>query len=132
MVAQILDAQGGSEMQQALEGLEPGALDGLVAQARERGLQLTGEGGLLQELTRRILESALEGELSDHLGAGRHKRGEDGPRDNHRNDHRSKTVQTEIGAVEIQVPRDRAGTFESQLVKKRQRRLGGIDEKEEL
>jgi transposase-like protein len=128
MTDQVLDAEGGSEVPQVLEGLELGALDGLVAQARQRGLQLTGEGGLLQELTRRILESALEGELTDHLGADRHERGEDGPRDNHRNGHRAKTVQTEVGPVEIQVPRDRAGSFEPQLVKKRQRRLGGIDE----
>jgi transposase-like protein len=128
MTNQVLDAEGGSEMPQVLEGLELGALDGLVAQARQRGLQLTGEGGLLQELTRRILESALEGEMTDHLGAGMHERVEEGPRENHRNGHRAKTVQTEIGPVEIQVPRDRAGSFEPQLVKKRQRRLGGIDE----
>jgi transposase-like protein len=128
MTDQVLDAEGGSEVPQVLEGLELGALDGLVTQARQRGLQLTGEDGLLQELTRRILESALESELTDHLGADRHERGEDGPRDNHRNGHRAKTVQTEVGPVEIQVPRDRAGSFEPQLVKKRQRHLSGEDE----
>jgi transposase-like protein len=128
MTDQVMDAEGGSEVPQGLDGLELGALDALVAQARERGLQLTGEGGLLQELTRRVLEGALEGELTDHLGAGKHERAEDGPRENHRNGHRAKTVTTEVGPVEIRVPRDRAGTFEPQLVKKRQRRLGGVDE----
>ncbi|MGC4996692.1 transposase [Streptomyces sp. DT195] len=74
-----------------------------------------------------MLESVLEGELTDHLG---HEPGEraEGGRDNYRNGHRSKTVITESGPVEIAVPRDRAGSFEPQLVKKRQRRLGGVDE----
>lgn len=91
------------------------------------GLRLTGEGGLLQQLTKRVLESALEGELADHLG---HEHGEksEGGRENYRNGRRAKTVATEVGPVEIEVPRDRAGTFEPMLVKKRQRRLGGIDE----
>ncbi|WP_442805730.1 IS256 family transposase [Streptomyces sp. NBC_00385] len=110
---------------------EAGVDDALVAQVVARtqagGLQLTGEGGLLQQLTKRVLESALEGELTDHLG---HEHGEraEGGRENYRNGHRAKTVITEAGPVEITVPRDRAGTFEPALVKKRQRRLGGIDE----
>ncbi|GKQ40723.1 hypothetical protein ALMP_72460 [Streptomyces sp. A012304] len=91
------------------------------------GVKLTGGGGLLQQLTKRVLESALEGELTDHLG---HEPGEraEGGRENYRNGHRSKTVLTEAGPVAIAVPRDRAGSFEPQLVKKRQRRLGGVDE----
>lgn len=90
-------------------------------------MKLTGDDGLLQQLTKRVLESALEGELTDHLG---HEPGEraEGGRENYRNGHRSKTVITESGPVEIAVPRDRAGSFEPQLVKKRQRRLGGVDE----
>ncbi|WP_103511432.1 IS256 family transposase [Streptomyces sp. SM13] len=110
----------------------PGAVDDglvaeLVARAQAGGVRLTGEGGLLAELTRKVLESALEGELTDHLG---HEPGERavGGRENYRNGHRSKTVTTEVGPVEITVPRDRAGTFEPQLVRKRQRRLGGVDE----
>lgn len=69
----------------------------------------------------------MEGELTAHLG---HEHGEraDGGRENYRNGHRAKTVVTEVGPVGIEVPRDRAGTFEPQLVKKRQRRLGGVDE----
>ena len=100
----------------------------LVAQARAGGMKLTGEGSLLAELTRRVLESALEGEMTDHLGRGRHEvaGGDEAP--NHRNGHRTKTVTTEVGPVEIAVPRDREGTFEPQLVRKRQRRLSGVDE----
>ncbi|MFF0794568.1 transposase, partial [Streptomyces spiralis] len=81
----------------------------LVARAQADGLRLTGEGGLLQQLTKRVLESALEGELTDHLG---HERGEksEGGRENYRNGRRAKTVVTEVGPVEIEVPRDRAGT----------------------
>lgn len=74
-----------------------------------------------------MLESALEGELTDHLGHEHGEKGEGG-RENYRNGRRGKTVVTEVGPVEIEVPRDRAGTFEPMLVKKRQRRLGGIDE----
>ncbi len=97
----------------------------LVARAQADGLRLTGEGGLLQQLTKRVLESALEGELTGHLGHEHGEKGEGG-RENYRNGRRAKTVVTEVGPVEIEVPRDRAGTFEPMLVKKR--RLGGIDE----
>ena len=99
----------------------------LVAQAREQGLDLVGEGGLLQQLTKRVLESALEGEITDHLGYDKHdaaaKTGA-----NSRNGHRSKTVTTGIGPVEIDVPRDREATFEPKIVAKRQRRLNGVEE----
>lgn len=109
------------------DAVDDGLVAELVARAEAGGMKLTGEGGLLAELTRKVLESALEGELTDHLG---HEPGEraEGGRDNYRNGHRSKTVTTEVGPVEITVPQDRAGTFEPQLVKKRQRRLGGVDE----
>jgi len=99
-------------------------IDQLVVQARAEGLELTGEGGLLQQLTKRVLESALEGEITDHLGYDKHDpTGKDSG--NSRNGHRSKTVTTDVGPVEIAVPRDRVGSFEPQLVKKRQRRLTG-------
>lgn len=99
----------------------------LVDRARVEGLQLTGEGGLLQRLTKRVLESALEGEITDHLGYDKHERaGRDGG--NSRNGTRSKTVQTDIGPVQIAVPRDTEGSFEPQIVQKRQRRLSGVDE----
>jgi transposase-like protein len=99
----------------------------LVAQARAEGLDLVGEGGLLQQLTKRVLESALEGEITDHLGYDKHDvAGKTSA--NSRNGHRSKTVTTDIGPVQIEVPRDREGSFTPQMVKKRQRRLTGVDE----
>jgi transposase-like protein len=107
--------------------VEQKLIDQLVAQARSKGLQLTGEGGLLQQLTKTVLESALEGEITDHLGYDKHDpAGKDGG--NSRNGTRSKTVLTDIGPVEIDVPRDREGSFEPAIVKKRQRRLTGVDE----
>jgi putative transposase len=99
----------------------------LAARARAEGLQLTGEGGLLSQLTKRVVESALEGELDDHLGYAKHDpTGRDGG--NSRNGRRAKTVLTEAGPVSLEVPRDRDGSFEPQLIKKRQRRLTGLDE----
>lgn len=121
----MTDVTMGAGMDEA--GVDDALVAQVVARAQAGGLKLTGEGGLLQQLTKRVLESALEEELTDHLG---HEQGEraEGGRENYRNGHRAKTVITEAGPVEITVPRDRAGTFEPVLVKKRQRRLGGIDE----
>ncbi|SFL96166.1 Transposase, Mutator family [Streptomyces pini] len=102
-------------------------IDELVGRAQAEGLQLTGEGGLLQQLTKRLLESALEGEITDHLGYDKHDpAGKNGG--NSRNGTRSKTVLTDVGPVEIAVPRDREGSFEPKIVKKRQKRLTGVDE----
>ncbi|CAM5476870.1 hypothetical protein STENM223S_08352 [Streptomyces tendae] len=99
----------------------------LVDRARSDGLQLTGEGGLLQQLTKRVLESALEGKITDHVGYDKHDAtGRNSG--NSRNGTRSKTVLTDVGPVEVKVPRDTAGTFEPQIVRKRQRRLTGVDE----
>jgi putative transposase len=99
----------------------------LVDRARGADLKLTGEGGLLQQLTKRVLESALEGEITDHVGFDNHDKATN-KRDNTRNGHRAKTVITDVGPVEIRVPRDVANTFEPQIVRKRQRRLTGVDE----
>src|SRR5215213_8795413 len=93
----------------------------LLAQAQARGIELVGPNGLLSQLTKRVLETALEAEMSDHLGYAKH----DPAGRNHgnsRNGVRSKTVLTEIGPVEIEVPRDVDATFDPQIVKKRQRR----------
>ncbi|CAN5329244.1 IS256 family transposase [soil metagenome] len=98
----------------------------LVGRARERGVALTGEGGLLGQLTKLVLESALEGELTDHLGYDKHERTDEVT--NARNGSRSKTVLTDIGPVPIEVPRDREGSFTPQIVRKHQRRLTGVDE----
>jgi putative transposase len=99
----------------------------LTERARAEGLRLTGEGGLLQKLTKIVVESSLEGELDDHLGYGKHDpAGRDGG--NSRNGKRVKTLLTEAGPVQIAVPRDRDGSFEPTIVAKRQRRLTGVDD----
>lgn len=73
-------------------------------------------------MTKRVLESALEGEITDHLGYEKHEAAGRGS-GNSRNGTRAKTVLTDVGPVEVKVPRDTSGTFEPQIVKKRQRRL---------
>jgi transposase-like protein len=100
----------------------------LVRQARERGLSLTGPDGLLKQLTKTVIESALAEEMTEHLGYEKHHPAGAGA-GNIRNGTRGKTVLTEAsGSVEIEVPRDRQGTFEPQIVRKRQRRLSGVDQ----
>jgi putative transposase len=104
------------------------AAEELVRRAREQGLSLTGPDGLLKQLTKVVLETALDQELTEHLG---HEKNAPAGNEsgNVRNGSRPKTVLTEgTGEVGIEVPRDRAGTFEPQIVKKRQRRLSGVDE----
>ncbi|MFY1595913.1 IS256 family transposase [Micromonospora sp. WMMD737] len=100
----------------------------LVRAAKEQGLSLTGPDGLLKQLTKTVLETALNEEMTDHLGYEKHDQASAGS-GNIRNGTRSKTVLTDAnGPVQIDVPRDRAGTFEPQIVRKRQRRLSGVDE----
>src|SRR6516225_3156939 len=99
----------------------------LAERAQAEGLSLTGPGGLLGRLTKVVLEGALEGELDAHLGYARHDpAGRDGG--NSRNGHRAKTVITDVGPVEITVPRDRDASFAPKIVAKRQRRLSGVDD----
>ena len=99
----------------------------LIETARAEGVELVGPGGLLAGLTKTVLETALEAEMTEHLGYEAHDTaGRDGG--NSRNGTRSKTVLTEIGPVEIEVPRDRDSSFDPVIVRKRQRRLDGIDE----
>jgi putative transposase len=112
----------------AEESAERQAAAELVRLARERGLALTGPDGLLKQLTKTVLETALNEELTEHLGYEKNDAPGAGS-GNIRNGVRSKTVLTEAsGPVEIDVPRDRAGTFTPQIVRKRQRRLSGVDE----
>ena len=99
----------------------------LLAQAKEQGVELVGPHGLLNQLTKTVLETALDAEMSEHLGYDKHDPAGRGS-GNSRNGTRAKTVLTEIGPVEIDVPRDVNSSFDPQIVKKRQRRLTGIDE----
>lgn len=100
----------------------------LVSGARDRGVAIDGEGGLLAQLTKLVVESALEGEITDHLGYDKHEKGAASEAGNARNGKRSKTVISKAGPIEIDVPRDRAGAFEPVIVQKRQRRLGSIED----
>jgi putative transposase len=99
----------------------------LLAQAKEQGVELVGPNGLLNQLTKNVLETALDAKMAEHLGYDKHDPAGRGS-GNSRNGTRAKTVLTEIGPVEIEVPRDTNSSFEPQIVKKRQRRLTGIDE----
>ncbi len=118
-----------------LDGLSPGLreqlpdalIDELLAGAQTEQ-EIVGPGGLLAGLTKRLVERALEVELTDHLGF---ERGEAPPggTGNTRNGSTPKTLATEHGPVPIETPRDREGTFEPKIVRKRQRRFEGFDEK---
>jgi transposase-like protein len=99
-------------LQDAVKGLEPD--------------EITGPGGLLSRLAGRVIETALGAELTDHLG---HPSGGVPSSGNVRNGSTPKTVATDLGAVEVNTPRDRDGSFEPKLVAKRQTRLAGLDDK---
>jgi putative transposase len=117
-----------SELAAELKALLPDELlDELLAGAR-REEEITGPGGLLSQLTRRLVERALEVELTDHLGYKPHQEPPGGV-GNTRNGSTPKTLVTEHGEVRIETPRDRRGTFEPQIVRKRQRRFEGFDDK---
>jgi putative transposase len=88
--------------------------------------EILGAGGLLKQLQKKLVEKALEAELTEHLGYEAH---DEAPSSNRRNGRTHKTVQSDNGQFEVEIPRDREGSFEPQLVKKRQRRLEGFDEK---
>ena len=98
----------------------------LVEQARTDGIDLVGPGGLLAGLTKQVLEAGLEVEMEEHLGYAKHAV-EGRNLANSRNGGRSKRVITEIGPVDIEVPRDRDSSFDPQTVRKGQRRLDGVD-----
>jgi putative transposase len=102
-------------------------LDELLAGAQGEE-EIVGPGGLLSQLTKRLVERAMEVELTGHLGYEPHLEPPGGA-GNARNGTTPKTLLTEQGAVRIDAPRDRAGTFEPQIVRKRQRRFEGFDEK---
>ncbi len=110
-----------TEKQQAL-------LDELLKDFKGNAKDLLGQHGLIKQITKRALESALEGEMTDHLGY--EPNGPTGKNSgNSRNGRNRKTVKTAEGDVSIEVPRDRNGSFEPQIVRKRQRRLEGLDDK---
>ncbi len=101
----------------------------LVRLAKQQGLSLTGPDGLLKQFTRNVLETALNEEMTEHLGHEKNRVPEGRESTNVRNGTRPKTVLTHAtGRVDLEVPRDRDGTFDPVIVRKRQRRLGEVDE----
>lgn len=108
---------------------EQAAAAAMVAEARQRGLELTGPDGLLKLFTKNVLETALDEEMTEHLGHERNQADPDRDSTNVRNGTRKKTVVSDAaGEVDIEVPRDRESSFEPKIVKKRQRRLSDVDE----
>jgi putative transposase len=107
--------------------LEAGLLDEVMRRADAGELALTGEGGFLPEMVKAVLQRGLQTELTEHLG---YEKGDPAGRGspNSRNGATGKTVLTEVGSVRLEVPRDRAGSFEPRLVPKGARRVGGLDE----
>ncbi|MCX4428933.1 IS256 family transposase [Streptomyces mirabilis] len=115
----------------AVEPVEDKLVDEVVERLMDRadasGAALLGEGGLLTEVTRTVLERALDVEMTDHLGYEKHDPAGRGS-GNSRNGTSLKTVLTDAGAVTLAVPRDRDGSFEPQLVPKHARRLAGFND----
>ena len=119
-------AAGGAGRRAVEELVASGGLDGLFEQIDAGQISLTGADGLLPALLKETLERGLQAELTDHLG---YDKGERAPsaRGNARNGTSTKTMDSEVGPFEIEVPRDRAGTFTPRLVRKGQRRMDGLD-----
>ena len=108
-VAGVLDEEA---LEQAVQGLKPE--------------ELTGPGGLLTQLAGRVIEAALGAELDEHLG---YPPGQTPPEDNRRNGGTPKKLKTDLGPVQMRTPRDRDSSFEPQLVRKRQTRIAGLDDR---
>lgn len=122
---ELAEPRSTAEVAQALEA--SGMIDGLLAQIDAGEIQITGDGGLIPGLIKLALERGLKAELTDHLG---YEKGDRAGRElpNARNGSTPKTVQSEAGPVDLNVPRDRDGTFTPQLVPRGSRRLGGLDD----
>jgi putative transposase len=114
-------------LREVRELLPDEVVDEMLAGARSEE-EIVGPGGLLSQLTKRLVERAMEVELTDHLGFESHLEPPGGT-GNARNGTTPKTLVTEHGRVQIDAPRDRNGSFEPQIVRKRQRRFEGFDEK---
>jgi putative transposase len=102
--------------------------DQLLGKAAAEGVELLGPDGLLSQVTKAVLERALAEEMTGHLGYDKHDPAGRGS-GNNRNGTTGKTVLTDVGAVDLAVPRDRNGTFEPQIVRKGQTRLEGFNER---
>jgi putative transposase len=110
------------------EKLPDELVDELLAGARTEE-EIFGQGGLFNQLTKRLVERAMEVELTDHLGYEPHQEPPGGTGNTRNGKGEPKTLVTEHGPVEIRPARDRDGSFEPKIVRKRQRRFEGFDEK---
>jgi transposase-like protein len=129
MTSDVVGVEQKSEKPGRLLSPEQAAAAAMVAEARQRGLALTGPDGLLKLFTKTVLETALNEEMTEHLGHEKNRAAADRDSANVRNGTRRKTVISDAaGEVEIEVPRDRESTFEPKIVRKRQRRLTDFDE----
>ena len=122
---ELAEPRSTAEVAEALQA--SGMVDELLAQIDTGQVQITGDGGLIPGLIKLALERGLKAELTDHLG---YDKGDPAGRElpNARNGSTPKTVASEAGPVELNVPRDRDGTFTPRLVPKGSRRLGGLDD----
>jgi putative transposase len=122
-----VDAQQDAAARRLAELLSPATIDSLVADTEATGMGLDGAQGLLSRMTKAVLERALQLEMADHLG---YEKGDPAGHGsgNSRNGSNSKNVITNSGPVQLNVPRDRAGTFEPKIVPKGARRLGSVDD----
>jgi Transposase, Mutator family len=109
------------------EDLEVRIARQLLEQAKAEGVSLVGPGGLLAGVTKTVLQAALDAEMTDHLGYEKGTR-PPFPAGNHRNGTSPKTVLTEVGPIPLEVPRDRNGKFEPQIVPKHARRVTGFNQ----
>ena len=106
--------------------VDPEMVDRLISEAREQGVDVAGAGGLFAQMAKTVLERSLAAELTDHLG---YEEGDPAGigSGNSRNGSTPKKLATEVGVHDLEVPRDRNGSFEPQTVRKGQRRREGID-----
>ena len=122
-----IEEQAGTPAAQESEGLEVRVARELLERAKAEGVSLVGPGGLLAGVTKTVLQAALDAEMADHLG---YEKGERPafPAGNHRNGTSPKTVLTEVGAIPLEVPRDRNGKFEPAIVPRHARRVAGFNQ----
>lgn len=114
-------------MAKAQSGIDPKIIDELL-KSYEKPADLLGDGGIVDQLAKALIERALQGELTHHLGYEKHSVEGYGS-GNSRNGTSRKTLKGKRGQIEVEIPRDRAGEFEPQLIKKNQRRFDGFDDK---
>jgi len=113
--------------QRLSEAISPAAIDSLIKDAKASGTPLDGVDGLLNQITKAVLERALQAEMDEHLG---YESGDPAGRGtgNSRNGSTTKTVATKNGPVDMRVPRDRNASFEPRIVPKHARRIGNIED----